>query len=61
MDWDALTFEEKVSLFKRALSYCTNQMENFSIRIKDNIFLKSIFGQEKHPKTSGAWNASFRK
>ena len=35
MNWDALDFEEKVLLFKRAITYCANQMEHFSMRIKD--------------------------
>lgn len=35
VDWDTLIFEDKVLLFKRAVFYCANQMENFSMLIRD--------------------------
>ncbi|MCX6676718.1 MAG: HEAT repeat domain-containing protein [Methanothrix sp.] len=35
MDWGTLDFEKKVLLFRRAVTYCANQMENFSMQIRD--------------------------
>ena len=34
-NWDSLGFEKKVSLFKRAITHCANEMENLSRRIGD--------------------------